>query len=70
MQEGCDLLSNFTECIKPIKQECIDTKMKHESRLQDFLSVKMYFCELLVPSINEHKSCFAVQRSHQCPALL
>lgn len=70
MEEGCGLLANFTECIKPIRQQCVNTKVIQNSRLQDILSIRMYLCELLVPSINEHKSCFAVKRDHQCPVLL
>lgn len=70
MKNGCDLLSNYTECIKPISKECINLKLKKEhDDLKDLLSVQMYICELLVPSVNEHKSCFAIKRKDQCATL-
>ncbi|KAI1729288.1 low-density lipoprotein receptor domain class A domain-containing protein [Ditylenchus destructor] len=67
IEQGCQLATNYTDCVAKKPAAC--NQPSPSVPVQQWLNTQMYMCELLVPSIREHSSCFGSSRSPQCPIL-
>lgn len=62
VQRGCQLASEYSSCVDGLPATCAPTT----GLAKDWLASQTYTCELLVPSLREHLSCFATARDPQC----
>uniref|UniRef100_A0A915ECU0 Uncharacterized protein n=1 Tax=Ditylenchus dipsaci TaxID=166011 RepID=A0A915ECU0_9BILA len=64
IEEGCGLLPKYTMCMEKLAKSCVEQQPNQQ--LKEWLSMQMYMCELLVPSVKEHSSCFGAPRKAGC----
>uniref|UniRef100_A0A0K0E1R7 DUF19 domain-containing protein n=1 Tax=Strongyloides stercoralis TaxID=6248 RepID=A0A0K0E1R7_STRER len=63
LQQGCEMLSQYRNCMGEFDKECVLSK-----KLKEWSDLEMYACQLLLPAAREHGTgCFSIVRNSQCP---
>uniref|UniRef100_A0A0N5BM77 DUF19 domain-containing protein n=1 Tax=Strongyloides papillosus TaxID=174720 RepID=A0A0N5BM77_STREA len=63
LQQGCEMLSQYRNCMGEFVGECVLPK-----KLKEWSDLEMYACQLLLPAAREHGTgCFSIVRNSQCP---
>ncbi|KAI6220373.1 hypothetical protein M3Y99_01611600 [Aphelenchoides fujianensis] len=62
VEQGCSLLADYETCVDGQPAAC----QPKNPDVREFAMAQMYACELLVPSIKEHLSCFSAARHQEC----
>lgn len=63
LQQGCEMLSQYRNCMGEFVENCHLPK-----KLKEWSDLEMYACQLLLPAAREHgNGCFSLVRNSQCP---
>ncbi|KAI6235956.1 hypothetical protein M3Y95_00106400 [Aphelenchoides besseyi] len=66
LEQGCSLLADYETCTDGQPASCRPINPD----IHEFQMAQMYACELLVPSVKEHLSCFSAARHQDCSVQL
>ncbi|GMR41737.1 hypothetical protein PMAYCL1PPCAC_11932, partial [Pristionchus mayeri] len=61
LKSGCAISSEYDICVQGASSKC-----QPEPSIPAWRTSETFFCQLLIPSVNEHSTCFAKERSSRC----
>ncbi|PAV84184.1 hypothetical protein WR25_06113 isoform B [Diploscapter pachys] len=61
VEKGCSLMDEYNICITGASEDCIP-----DAGVQAWREIEVYICQLLLPAVREHQTCFERVRKQEC----